>query len=183
MDELIAVGYDNCTMLGVAKRANCSKATLYDWFTDQQGLFTALIKSNGDEVAIKLEQALSQHESAHSVLTKFATGLLQLLCSRQSIALNRAATQSSELADILLKTGRLRVGAIVEDYLETLLSRNGKEDCNAQYAFTILYGLIVRDTQIRVLLSEKTPGKKRLNDQARQGVDHFFDLYGLDRES
>jgi hypothetical protein len=46
--------------------------------------------------------------------------------------------------------------------------------CLPRVAFRLLYGLVVQDLQIRVLLGERPPGRAALAEQARTAVDRFL---------
>ena len=39
-------GYDGISMLKIAKRAKASNETLYKWYGDKKGLFSALVETN-----------------------------------------------------------------------------------------------------------------------------------------
>jgi AefR-like transcriptional repressor, C-terminal domain len=49
-------------------------------------------------------------------------------------------------------------------------------------AFRLLYGLVVRDLQIRVLLGEPPPPAAALAEQARTAVDRFLTLTAIPQE-
>ena len=83
---------------------------------------------------------------------------------------------SPPLAEILLAGGRHRVGPMVEEYLGTL-HRSGDyviEDSAA--GFTLLYGLVIEDMQIRALLGEPAPTPKAIRSHAVQAVETFLSL-------
>ena len=109
-------------------------------------------------------------------LTGFCEGLLRLLTTDQGIALNQAAMNSPELAEILLASGRHRVGPIVEEYLATLATQGVIKIESPADAFTLLYGLTIRDTQIRVLLGEDPPSPDAVANQAATAVHSFWRL-------
>lgn len=179
-EELIERGYQNLTMTGVARRAGASKETLYSWFGNKTGLFTALIVENADAAAQRVDAALASAPTtdAYETLYAFTTGLLRLLMSDQSIALNRAAMNSPELAATLLASGRHRVGPIVERYLARLVEAGQLEIGDPAEGFTILYGLAIRDTQIRVLLGEAPLTAEECALRARDAVEAFLALSG-----
>ena len=83
---------------------------------------------------------------------------------------------SPALAAELLAHGRHTTGQIVETYL----ARLGLDD--PADAFGLLYGLTVQDAQIRALLGEPAPGVAEQDDRARQAVDRFVALAGLEAE-
>lgn len=174
--ELIEHGYDQVTMSAIAARAGASKETLYNWFGSKEGLFAALIEANADQSARRVEDALDADADARDTLVAYATGLLTLLTSAGSIALNRAAMSSPELAEVLLVNGRHRVGPLVETYLTRLDDAGVIAVDEPGTAFELLYGLVVRDAQIRVLLGEAPPSPAAVAERAATAVDQFLRL-------
>lgn len=174
--ELVERGYQNATMSGVAARAGASKETLYSWFGNKEGLFTTLIVENADASAERVHAALDAEADPYDTLVGYAFGLLSLLTSDRSIALNQASMTSPELAATLLESGRHRVGPLVESYLATLAEAGYLKIDDPAEAFTLLYGLVVRDTQIRALLGEKPPSSSERTKRARAAVDQFLVL-------
>ena len=177
LDELVENGYEGVTMLAVAQRAQSSKETLYSWFGNREGMFVALIRRNADRSVSHVQAALSGEAEPGETLVRFAAGLLRLLTGAASVALNRAAMTSPELAHVLLREGRYRVGPLVEMYLGTLRDRGVLEMGDPSAAFELLYGLVVRDSQIRVLLGERAPSRPDLEEQARQAVELFMAIH------
>lgn len=163
-------------MLGVAKRAGASKETLYSWFGDRDGLLTALIERNAEQTVSRVRAALDSPDDERSVLEAFATGLLRLLVGPSSVALNRAAMTSPDLAALVLRSGRHRVGPLVESYLASLDDDGHLTVPDPASAFELLYGLVIRDTQIRVLLGEPAPTAKAITRRAEEAVDQFLRL-------
>lgn len=177
LDELVAQGPDGLSMIGVARRASASKETLYSWFGSRDGLLQALIERNADQAAAAVRDALDRPAADHRpVLTAFAVGLLTLLTGPASVALNRAAMSSPSLAELLLHSGRHRVGPLVEAYLGELAQAGELPVPDPGRAFELLYGLLVQDVQIRVLLGESAPEPDDLADRARIAVDRFIVL-------
>lgn len=175
--ELVESGYDKSTMLSVARRAGASKETLYAWFGSKEGLFAELIAMNADATAERIRAALDDTVDVAATLEGFGAGLLSLLVSPESIALNRSAMHSPALAVELLASGRFRVGPLVEEYLTRLDERGAVAIADAAEAFEVLYGLVIRDTQIRVLLGEQPPTRTAIEARARTAVVHFLELY------
>ena len=186
---LVERGYQGATMTAVAERAGSSKETLYAWFGSKQGLFTALVRRQAEATNRAVAAALDagDHESdPATTLTAFATNLLRLLLGEHSVALNRAAItelggsagdqEAGALAATLLAQGRHRTGPLVEAYLARLAAAGQLRIDDPAEAFQLLYGLVVRDLQIRVLLGEPPPKEAALGGQARVAVDRFLAL-------
>ena len=177
LEELVEKGYEKTTMLGIAKRAGASKETLYAWFGNKECLFAALIKYQAETTVTRVRAVLEGESDPRATLTDFADGLLKVLLSEPSVSLNRAAMSSVDLAAVLLKHGRHAVGPIVEGYLERLAEQGYLRLSSPDAAFQHLYGLIVQDWQIRVLLGEKPPSQQALSRQAALAVEQFLSLF------
>lgn len=181
LDAALAIlttdGLDQMTMLAVAERAGASKGTLYSWFGNREGLLRALIERNADDSAMRVQAALDQDIDPAEVLTDYASGLLNLLTSPASIVLNRAAMGSPELAHVLLASGRHRIGPLVESYLKSLDATGQLDIVEPGHSFQVLYGLVVRDLQIRTLLGEKPPTQSEIRTQATRAVGQFLQLF------
>ena len=55
---LLVVGGDKLTMNGVARKAHCSKETLYKWFGDRDGLLVATVQWQAAKVGVpRLDKA------------------------------------------------------------------------------------------------------------------------------
>jgi AcrR family transcriptional regulator len=188
-DLLVERGYQGTTMAAVAERAGSSKETLYAWFGSKQGLFCALIRRQAEATNQAVAAALDdQGDDPATTLTAFATNLLRLLLGERSVALNRAAlaelgggrtagrAPAGELAAVLLREGRHRTGPIVEAYLARLAEAGQLRIDDPAEAFQLLYGLAVRDLQIRVLLGEPPPAPDALAANARTAVERFLAL-------
>lgn len=176
VEELVERGDAGLTMSSVAIRASASKATLYAWWGSREGLLSAVVRRNADQAAIAVREALHSESSVSETLVRFASGLLRLLTGPVSVALNRAAMTTPSLAELLLVSGRYRVGPLVEGYLAEQHRRGAIRAPDPAGAFRLLYGLIVEDIQIRVLLGEEPPDDAEIREQARRSVDRFLHL-------
>ena len=176
----VDLGYHQATMGEIARRGQASKETLYAWFGSKQALAVAVIERDADRSARRLAAALESADpdaqAARAALTSYAAALLGLLTSPSSVALNRAAMTSPELAEVLLRAGRHRIGPVVRAYLALLHDAGAINAPDGEAAFTTLYGLVVRDTQIRVLLGEPPPTKRALAARADKAVTQFLRL-------
>lgn len=173
---LIDGGAGAVTVDAVVAAAGCSKTTVYSWFGGRSGLVVALVERQASAVQAGLEWALSRPAPPRQVLNRFAEDLLALLTGPVSIALNRAAATDAAVAAAVLAGGRHTVGPLLESYLATQHSEGLLHCPDPADAFRTLYGLVVADTQIRVLLGEPTPSATRRRRLARTAVDRFLAL-------
>ena len=181
MAELVEQGAAAVTMAGVARRADASKETLYAWFGNREQLIGELIEANADDSAQHVQAALEHPPvdvaGAREALTGYAVALLTLLTGPSSVELNRAAMASPALAQRLLASGRHRVGPLVQEYLRRLDAAGLLAVPDPAQAFRVLYGLVVRDAQIRVLLGEEAPSAPQIQAEAQAAIEQFFTLH------
>lgn len=167
-------GYERLTMAGVAARAGSSKESLYSWFGSKEEMIVELIRGQSARTNAAVEAALTTRRPAREMLTTIAEGLLTLLLGRTSLALNRAAMTSPALAAELLRHGRHTTGPLIERYLAELQREGVITIDSSADAFTLFYGLIIQDRQIRALLGEPSPSAAQRRLAARTAVQRFL---------
>lgn len=183
LDLMVEEG-DGFSMASVAKRASCSKETLYRWYGDRDGLLTATVQWQASKVVMpKLDEANLSLDAFSDTLNEFAFSWLTVLTGDVSIALNRlavshAGNNKSSLGRIVLENGpyamRTRLLPIfLKGQKAGLISVRGDE------AFRLFFGLVVADAQIRSLLGDdKTPTKTEIKQFAQRAVEQFLVLCG-----
>lgn len=176
---------DQLTMDAVARRASCSKETLYKWFGDRDGLLTATVQWQAGQVrADRYEGQTLDVASLRESLEAFAATWLGVIASGTSVALNRiaighAAARKSNLGGIVLANGRFAIGERLKPVLEAgraagLLSFEDSEE-----AFRTFFGLVGRDIQIRLLLGDALSlDEAGIAREADRAVAQFLALHG-----
>lgn len=186
LELLVAGGEKALTTAGLARAANCSKESLYKWFGDRDGLLAAIIAHQASKVRGFTDSGLPMSRDIFEThLQGFAEDLLRVLAGDVSLALNRlaigqASREGNRLGSLLVAQGRRRV-----DRAATALLEAGKRCGHIAYddlddAYRSLYGLIVRDLHVRMLLGEANllPSGV-LEAQAAHAIQQFFALYGV----
>lgn len=182
--ELLVEGGDSLTMTAVARRASCSKETLYKWFGDRDGLLTATVQWQAAKVRMPtLDRSRIDAATLRESIEQFARDLLGVLVGNVSITLNRLAVSHAQaektgLGQIVLENGPLAIRRRLKPILEAgrdarLLRFDSSED-----AYRTFFGLVVRDVQIRLLLGDETLRKTNIEADARAATEQFFALYG-----
>ena len=182
---LMVEGGDQLTMDAVARRASCSKETLYKWYGDRDGLLTATVRWQASRVHAGREavQALDG-TSLREHLQDFAISWLTVITSRTSVALNRiavahAGSRKSNLGGIVLANGRFAIGERVKPVLEAGRAAGLLAFADSEAAFRTFFGLVGRDIQIRLLLGEALDlDADEIRRDAGRAVDQFLALYG-----
>ncbi|KQV34594.1 MULTISPECIES: TetR/AcrR family transcriptional regulator C-terminal domain-containing protein [unclassified Rhizobium] len=187
---LVDGGEKALTTAGVARAANCSKESLYKWFGDRDGLLSAMISFQASKVrtfeahAGRLDAAkLRDH------LIAFAHDLLDVLSGDVSLALNRlaigqASREGSKLGHMLQERGRSQIGRRAGALLEAARRSRLIRFDDADEAYGTLYGLVVSDLHLRMLLGEPIAAKEKNYDRrAEKAIDAFLKLYGTSEAS
>jgi len=175
---------DRLTMTAVARRASCSKETLYKWFGDRDGLLAATVQWQASRVRVApIDRERLDRASLTRRLEEFATNWLTVIASDTSIALNRVAigqaAKDERLGAIVLADGRFAMGRRLKPVLEAGRAAGLLAFDDAETAFRTFFGLTARDIQIRLLLGDRLDltGETIRADAARS-TRQFLALFG-----
>jgi AcrR family transcriptional regulator len=176
---------DQLTMNAVARRASCSKETLYKWFGDRDGLLTATVRWQAARVrAGRYDRQKLDIATLRDSLKDFAANWLKVISSPTSIALNRlaighAASRKSNLGSIVLANGRFAIGERLRPVLEAGRDAGLLAFDDAETAFRTFFGLVGRDVQIRLLLGDALAmSAAEIARDAARATDQFLALHG-----
>jgi AcrR family transcriptional regulator len=189
LDLMVEAG-DGFTMTAVARRANCSKETLYKWFSNRDGLLTATVQWQAAKVRVP---ALARDDlnarTLAACLEEFAENWLNVLTGDISIALNRLAvgharSSGNGLGRIVLHNGPFAMARRLEPILEMAREAGLLRFSDSQTAFRTFFGLVVRDVQIRALLGEEhKPTPDEIRHDARRAQQQFLALFGAQTQT
>ena len=173
------------TMNAVAERASCSKETLYKWFGGREGLLTATVQRQASGVrGLPVPDGGYDIDTLQTSLVQFARNWLRTLTGETSIALNRLAVgeagiKGRALGRIVLENGPSAMQKRLEPVLEAGREAGLLDFADTRDAFRTFFGLVVRDTQIRLLLGDKKrPSEKDIDEHAVEATAQFFALFG-----
>jgi AcrR family transcriptional regulator len=176
---------DRLTMTAVARRASCSKETLYKWFGDRDGLLTATVQWQASKVRVApIDRARIDLPSLTASLEGFASDWLSVISSETSIALNRVAiaragSDGHGLGAIVLENGRMALARRLKPVLEAARDKGLLAFDDAETAFRSFFGLVARDVQIRLLLGDGLKlTEAQIGRDAALATRQFLALYG-----
>ncbi|MDF2799770.1 MAG: TetR/AcrR family transcriptional regulator, partial [Devosia sp.] len=177
-------------MTAVARRASCSKETLYKWFGDRDGLLTATVQWQAAKVRMpQVDRTGLNAQTLRSSIEQFARDLLTTIVGEVSITLNRtavthAAQEKDRLGIIVLENGPLAIRRRLKPILEAGRDARLLRFDNSEDAYRTFFGLVVRDVQIRLLLGDKkltqSNVEANIEADATAATNQFFALYGAD---
>jgi AcrR family transcriptional regulator len=183
---LLVESGDRLTMTAVARRASCSKETLYKWFGDRDGLLKATVQWQAAKVRMpQLDPGRFDAAALRASLSQFARDLLTTISGEVSVTLNRlaighAGAEKQNLGAIVLENGPLAIRRRLKPVLEEGRAAGLIDFAEAEDAYRVFFGLTVRDTQIRLLLGEAlVPDPRRIGREADAATDRFLMIFGV----
>ncbi|HET8725974.1 MAG TPA: TetR/AcrR family transcriptional regulator [Alphaproteobacteria bacterium] len=176
---------DRLTMTAVARRASCSKETLYKWFGGRDGLLTATVQWQAAKVRMpQLDRGHFDAAALRASLVSFARDLLTTIAGEVSVTLNRlaighAGAEKRSLGGIVLENGPLAIRRRLKPVLEEGRAAGLIDFADAEDAYRVFFGLVVRDTQVRLLLGEAlTLDARAIHREADAATDRFLRIFG-----
>lgn len=144
-------GYAGATMQAIAREAQASHETLYNWYGDKLGLFRALVARNAAEIHRLLSRRIAEDAPPLETLCLLGPRLLRLLTHPRAVALNRAAAadSSAALAHAIADAGRETVGPLIRRVLEAARAAGVLPFDNADAALSLYLDLLAGDLQHR----------------------------------
>lgn len=187
---LVAGGEKAITTARIAKTANCSKESLYKWFGDRDGILAAMITHQASKVRVPAASSavIRPLDAYVDDFAAFGEGLLSVLSGPTSLALNRLAigqtsADGSMLGDLLVARGRAMVRERAKSLLERAQMAGHIRVQDVAAATDTLYGLLVADGHIRLLLGENVPHmsvQQHRRTHVARAIRHFLVLFGTD---
>jgi AcrR family transcriptional regulator len=188
--RLIVEKGDALTMTAVARRASCSKETLYKWFGDRDGLIAATVRWQASRVRVApIDRAGLDAATLTARLEEFAGNWLTVISSQTSIALNRlaigrAAGKEANLGAIVLENGRFAMGRRLRPVLDAGRAAGLLVFDDTEEAFRTFFGLVARDIQIRLLLGDRMDlAPDTIRADAARATRQFLALHGAHRST
>lgn len=181
MALLVEQGSMAFSMNALARHAKASKETLYRHFGNKQGLFEAIVSENAVQAGLLQDFLADNPDSPEGFLAQFGETLLQFLMSPSSIVINRIviaeATSTPELAAILEEHGRQKVARHVSQQFNHY-QQSGRINAQAVQSLTVFLGLLLQDSQIKVLDGSTPPlTREEICTRATEAASLYLKLF------
>ncbi len=171
----------------IAAEANCSKETLYNWFSDRDGIFIALVEEQAQSMGAALDAAVAAlgkggDASFENRLLHHAIALLDIVTGDAAIAVNRIAISQTCVENPALGGSVLSKWDVeIASRFEGLFAQGVHDGQIAKYdprlQFEGLLGLLVGDRQRRLLLGDDTrPRGAEMRTIAENAVRYWLVL-------
>jgi AcrR family transcriptional regulator len=174
MGEFITHGYAGTSMDRVAKTAKVSKATLYSYFQDKEGLFNALVQNMAKEkFAVIYDPRLLEGEPCVALRRLGETAMQQICCDSEQLAFIRLIIGESERFPNLAQTFVRHVTKPGIEFITQYLASCPTLDIpDPEATARIMIGSFVYFVQVQELLH----GKEILPMQGDRMVDALLHL-------
>ena len=176
-------GYARTSMLDVANRARISKRDLYAMCAGKPAMLRELVSERARRMRLPLDlPAVSDRKQLVAALTAFGVAIMQGICSRPVLVLQRLAIAVAEdepdVAQTFDGAGRKVNRAALRRFLAQAQDRKvlgpGDPAAMVEDFFALLWG----DLLVELLLGVATPPSEReLKQKARRATAKFLKLY------
>ncbi len=146
-------GYGGTSMLRVAKAAKASNETLYRWYGDKDGLFTAMVRANAAETHALLAAALEENTEPWSALGAVAPVFLRMILGDQAVLLNRAAAADpgGALGAAISAGGRASIMPLMAQLVQRICAGSTVDAAEASEWFL---AHLIGDLQVRRIIHD-----------------------------
>lgn len=140
LDLFLKNGYEKTSLSDIVAISGGSLASIYTFFESKEGLFQAIIEQEMDNMIKEIDEKidLKISHSLEEFLTKFATIIFSIICTKKKISLGR----------IMMSEGSKNGGKLGRVFLDQILNKID----------LVLINFFQRD-EIRVQLDPKFPAK------------------------
>ncbi|WP_169515650.1 TetR/AcrR family transcriptional regulator [Glaciibacter superstes] len=190
LDVFLANGYVGTSTDQIAAASSISKQTIYKYFSDKQGLFTALITDLADGIHNPFEQLIpdmTKSPDAQSAVTLLAEQFTRSILSPRVQEIRRLviaeATRFPELGRLYWQSGFERMLDSMAACLLILSGRGLLSTPDPLLAAQHLTGMLLWIPSNRIMFTGEagTPSRKELTHYINQGARAFVRAYAPDR--
>ena len=140
LDLFLKNGYEKTSLSDIVAISGGSLASIYTFFESKEGLFQAIIEQEIDALIKEVDERidLKISHSLEEFLTKFATIIFSIICTKKNISLGR----------IMMSEGSKNGGKLGRAFLDQILNKID----------LVLINFLERD-EIKIKLNPKFPTK------------------------
>ena len=183
-DLFIERGYDGVSIDAVVQQVGGSKASIYNYFGNKEGLFKAIIENNCHKLLELLQSAEVMSLTPRAALTVLGHQFLSVVLAPKAIALHQLVVAQSpqfpELGKMFFEAGPARACHDLEKYIKKQQSLGKLRKCNAYRAAEQFYSMLYSVTHLQIMLDVAPP----LSDEdavslVNDAVDTFMRGHGV----
>ena len=170
-------GFLGISMLMIAKRAKASNETLYRWYGDKTGLFSAMVETNAANIKAQLLKDIDEDAEPMAAIRSIGPVLLKLLLSDRAIALNCAAASdaSGALGKALVEAGRDDILPLIAKLFERAQRDGHFTSFDLPDLCSFYVDLLIGDQQIRRAIGAlKQPTTAEIENRAEASFQRLM---------
>lgn len=160
-DLFIERGYDGVSIDAVVQQVGGSKASIYNYFGNKEGLFKAIIENNCQKLLESLQSAEVINLTPRAALTVLGHQFLCVILAPKAIALHRLvvaqSSQFPELGKLYFEAGPARACQALEKYIKQQQRLGKLRKCNAYRAAEQFYSMLDCTHHMQILLDITPP--------------------------
>ncbi|MER6345931.1 TetR/AcrR family transcriptional regulator [Streptomyces sp. NPDC001595] len=181
-------GYANAPVQEIAERAGVAKPTVYNHFTDKEGLFRATLTAAAQAVMeaniTTLDRMRSPRDDLRATMDEVAYQLVRSCCDRRSRSLRwltyAQVARFPDLIEVVQGCTSLRIAEAMADRLSRLTVSGHLRPCDPALAAEQLLALITGPLETRTRLGTRKVTTAEMRTLAEAAVDTFLRAYGTD---
>ncbi len=178
-------GFADTTMQAIAIRAGASKETLYRHFGSKEELFAEVVVARAHSFLGDLDERLEQPGTVAGVLLSLGIRVLEMMCTKESLALCRIVVAESprngELGQLFMSGGPDRVRDRLAEFLAAAVTR-GELCCpEPRQAASIFLGAVLTNVHLARLVLPDPPvlPRSRIRGHVEEVVAMMMERYAV----
>ncbi|KST67917.1 TetR/AcrR family transcriptional regulator [Mastigocoleus testarum] len=186
-DLFIERGYDGVSVDAVVRQVGGSKASIYNYFGNKEGLFKAIIENNCQKLLESLQSAEVMNLTPRAALTVLGHQFISVILSPKAVALHQLIVAQSpqfpEMGKMFFEAGPARACEALEKYIKRQQELGKLRKCNTYRAAEQFYSMLYCLNHLRIMLDITPPiSDEDAVDLVNDAVDTFMRGHGVRNE-
>ncbi len=178
--EFTKQGFSQTSMSSIAKKVGGSKATLYNYFSSKEEIFTAVMESVAEQMTIAFH-SLSTVIDIKPALTDFGCKYLTSLYSPELAMVTKMAYTEADRSDLgrhFFENGPKKGLTHLQDFLAYHVENGALKSCDTWIAALQLRALLEAELREQFALGIiKQPDEQAICEVVERAVNSFLILY------
>jgi AcrR family transcriptional regulator len=184
-EAFLTDGYAATSMSSIAARVGGSKATLYNYFSSKEELFSAVISEKCQDIQSLLFETELEHAHFRISLLHLGERLLRLMLSDEKIAVFRLITAETarfpELGCAFYRSGPAQGKRILAEYFDRAVTEGSLKPGNTLVMAAQFFDLCKGEVHHRKLWNvTPDPSDEEIRGSVEQAVTVFLAAYGAE---
>lgn len=182
-DCFINQGFEQTSMSHIAKRLGGSKATLYNYFSSKEEIFSAVMDSSATEQIASVFLALDSRRDLKTSLLEFGYNFLDSIMTHEVISIYRMAMHEAGRSDIgrqFFEKGPKKGWSQLAEHLRSHCEKGTLKPCDVHLAALQFKALLSAEhLELYALGAIDKPQPHTLKTTTERAVNTFLSLYAI----